>query len=649
MRLRVHVVKNRFLSVLLTFALAAGAATRCGAADAAAGGKADDAPPAKRARELVAVIQSGDAAKAEQFVKDTYGGDFLKMPMDAHLGFLADAHNRLGDIEVEGVDVASPTEATATVRSKATEERVGLLVRVEPDAPHRIVGIGRRPPKAPEGQASRKLTEAQALTELETYLDKLAKADAFSGVVLLAKDGKPLLLKAYGEANKDFAAPNRTDTRFNLGSMNKMFTAVAVVQLVEKGKLSVDDPLSKFLPEFPTKDAAEKIRIKHLLTHTSGLGSYFNQKFQESSRARFRTVDQMLELAKDEKLQFEPGEKWSYSNTGFLVLGKVIEKVTGQDYYEYVRQNVYRPAGMTGTDCYELDRVNPNLAVGYQKEFGKNGEVTWHNNLFDHVIRGGPAGGGYSTAEDLLRFDRALRGGKLVGPQYVKMLLSAKPELKSPDYGFGFQVDKQSGTAGHGGGFPGISSNLDIFMSDGDGSSGGEYTAVILANYGGIAPPVQYRIRDLMAAVKRGQNSGKQPVAASASEPAAKNPPKDLAALQGTWKAVAEKTAGRETGEDFTQHRLIFQGERFTVTNGERKLMSGTWKADAAAKPRSIDFTVTEGGGDNSPGATALGIFELAGGKLRWCSAEPGVTDRPTTFDTDGTNHMFIEFEREKN
>src|SRR6185295_16380809 len=151
--------------------------------------------------------------------------------------------------------------------------------------------------------------------------------------------------------------------------MNKMFTSVAIALLVERGKLSFDDPLSKFLPDFPTKEAAEKIRIKHLLTHTSGLGSYFNQKFIESSRARFRTVDEFMTLAKDEKLAFEPGTRWAYSNTGMLVLGKVIEVVTGGSYFDYIRENVYKPAGMVNSESYELDLVNPNLAVGYEKEF----------------------------------------------------------------------------------------------------------------------------------------------------------------------------------------------------------------------------------------------------------------------------------------
>ena len=381
-------------SVLFAFALAGLIGLGAPAHARAAETPADATPAEKRLRELLAAIESNDSAKAEQFVKENYGPEFLKMPMEAHLGFIAEAHNHMPELELEGVDASVPNEATATLRSKVTEERLGLLVKVEPERPHRIVGIGKRPVKARAGDAAAKaLSEAEAVAQLGAYLKKIADADAFSGVVLLAKDGKPLFLKAYGEANKDFTAPNRTDTKFNLGSMNKMFTAVAIAQLVEQGKLSFDDSLSKFLPDFPTKEAAEKIRIKHLLTHTSGLGSYFSKKFEESSRARFRTVDQMLELARDEKPEFEPGAKWSYSNTGFLVLGKVIEKVTGQGYFDYVREHVYRPAGMTGTDCYELDRVNPNLAVGYQKEYGKDGKATWRNNLFEHVIRGGPQGG----------------------------------------------------------------------------------------------------------------------------------------------------------------------------------------------------------------------------------------------------------------
>jgi CubicO group peptidase (beta-lactamase class C family) len=169
----------------------------------------------------------------------------------------------------------------------------------------------------------------------------------------------------------------------------------------------------------------------------------------------------------------------------------VIEKVTGGSYYDYVREHIYRPAGMINSDCYELDLVTPNLALGYEKEYTDSG-VRFRNNLFEHVIRGGPAGGGYSTVEDLLRFDMALRSNKLVGADYVKLLLSPKPDLNSPDYGYGFQIDRERKIAGHGGGFPGISSNLDMFLESG-------YTAVVMSNYGQGSRPVSGKMQELIA------------------------------------------------------------------------------------------------------------------------------------------------------
>ena len=173
-----------------------------------------------------------------------------------------------------------------------------LAVRVEPDAPNRIDGIGRNTTGPENTRLTKKLSNEEIVKELDAYLQKLAANDLFSGTVLVAKDGKPFFRKVDGIANKDFNAPNRIDTKFNLGSMNKMFTSVAIAQLVERGKLSFDDPLAKFLPEYPDKESAQKIKIKHLLSHTAGLGSYFNQKFFESSRENYRTVDDKMKLAK---------------------------------------------------------------------------------------------------------------------------------------------------------------------------------------------------------------------------------------------------------------------------------------------------------------------------------------------------------------
>src|SRR5687768_1828016 len=402
---------------------------------------AAQSPAESRAREFVALINSGDRAAIRKYVDANFSGAMRNMPMEQHLFFISAERDQSGGLEISGIQESVENAVTLLVKTKLTGQWQALRVAVEPTAPHKIVGIGKREPKPP-ATALRKLSKKEIGSELETFAKKLASADVFSGTLLLAKDGEVIYKGAFGVANKDFNAPNRIDTKFNLGSMNKMFTAVAIAQLVEKGKISFDDPLSKFIPDFPNAEAAQKIRIKHLLSHTAGLGGYFSERYNGMSRERLRSVDDMMRLAReDEKnISFEPGSKWAYSNTGMLVLGKVIEIASGQTYFEYVRENIYRPAGMTNTDAYELDRVNPNLAVGYDKRFTDTG-VEWANNVFAHVMRGGPQGGGFSTAEDLLKFDQALRSGKLVNADTLKILTSPKPELNSPSYGYGFGVD----------------------------------------------------------------------------------------------------------------------------------------------------------------------------------------------------------------
>jgi CubicO group peptidase (beta-lactamase class C family) len=451
-------------------------------------------PTTKRAREVVAVINAATPATIKAFVDSAFDDRMRGMPMRAHIGFFMNQREQSRGLDWVEVQDERPGETTALLKRRLTGELVAIVVRTTPAEPYRIAGIGQRPPR-PKVAATppRITTDAELTTALGDYVNTLAKADLFSGTVFLAKDGRRLYGMAFGEANKDFGAPNAIDTKFNLGSMNKMFTAVTIGQLVEQGKLSYDDPLSKFLPNFPNADAAKKIRIKHLLTHTSGLGSYFNDEFDRSSRARYRTVDEMLTLAKGETLAFEPGTRWSYSNTGMLVLGKVIEVVTKQDYFDYVREHLYKPAGMMSTDAYQLDEVNRNLAVGYEPEFADDGTKRFKNNIFMHVIRGGPAGGGYSTAEDLVRFTESLKSGKLVSAATYELLTTSKPDVNSPEYGYGFAVDSRTGIVGHSGGFPGISSNLDIFKGSG-------YVAVVMSNYGGASQPVVEKIRTLVKA-----------------------------------------------------------------------------------------------------------------------------------------------------
>lgn len=456
---------------------------------------AAQAAAVRYANEIAGYITLGNRVEYRKFVEENFSEAFLKVPMDAHLNFLSSEHDFSRGMTVEGIQEWRANEVVALVKNKLTGEWDGLLVRVEPEPPYKIVGIGLRPPKIPEDAAVRKLSEKEAALELERFIKKLAKEDLFSGSILLAKDGVILFEGAFGMANKDFNVPNRIDTKFNLGSMNKMFTAVAIAQLVEKGKLSYEDPLAKFIPDFPNPEAAKKIQIKHLLTHTSGLGGYFTQRYQNMSRANLRTLDDMMAMVRqDEKdVQFEPGSKWQYSNTGMMVLGKVIEIVSGQSYYDYVREIIYKPAGMTNTDCYELDKVNNNLAIGYDKRYTDSG-VEWTNNIFAHVMRGGPQGGGYSTAEDLLKFDHALRSGKLISPASFKLISTAKPELNSPEYGYGFSIDAKRNVVGHSGGFPGISSNLDMYLDSG-------WTAIVMSNYSRGSGPATTKMGSLIDAV----------------------------------------------------------------------------------------------------------------------------------------------------
>ncbi|MGB2988218.1 MAG: serine hydrolase domain-containing protein [Phycisphaerae bacterium] len=463
--------------------------------------KLPDGPVGERITGLIDVINANDSEKVRAFVTEWFAPPFRdRATMEEHLAVFANVYDQSRGFEFYGIrqyEEATPEdEVVVIIRNRLTRAWEAFVLHIETKSPHRISGLMFAPARPPSDlPPPKKLSQSEIVKELEAFVKRLADADAFSGTVLLAKDGKVLFKKAYGPASKRFNVPNKIDTKFNLGSMNKMFTGVAVAQLVQQGKLSLGDPLSKFVStDWLPREITDKIKIKHLLTHTSGLGSYFNDKFMESSRLLFRELDDYKPLVAGETLAFEPGTDWQYSNTGMFLLGVVIEKVTGQSYFDYVRENIYKPAGMINTDCYEMDKPVPNLAIGYSRERTEDGEQ-WTNNLYKHVVKGGPAGGGFSTVEDLLRFDVALRSHKLLNPEYTEMVWNAKPELNSSDYGFGFGVRGEPGNriVGHGGGFSGINSNLDMFLDSG-------YTAVVMSNYDDGAQPVASKMKELLGA-----------------------------------------------------------------------------------------------------------------------------------------------------
>src|SRR5438874_1878299 len=173
-------------------------------------------------------------------------------------------------------------------------------------------------------------TAGRAETEghIQSYLDSLAAENKLSGAIVVAKDGVPIASKASGVANKTTSAPITLDTKFNLGSMDKMFTGIAITQLAQRGKLNFNDPISKYLPDYPNKDIGTKVTIHQLLTHTSGMGSYVNDKFR-AQRTKLTTIAAHFPLFVDDPLSFSPGEKFEYSNSGYMVLGAIIERVSG--------------------------------------------------------------------------------------------------------------------------------------------------------------------------------------------------------------------------------------------------------------------------------------------------------------------------------
>ncbi|MBV9958676.1 MAG: beta-lactamase family protein, partial [Acidobacteria bacterium] len=244
----------------------------------------------------------------------------------------------------------------------------------------------------------------------------------------------------------------------------------------EQGKLAYDDPMAKYLDDYPNREAAAKVTLRHLLSMTSGIGDFFGDKFDATPKDRLRTLKDFVPLFSGEPLQFEPGTKQQYSNGGYVLLGAIIEKVSGQSYYDYVREHIFKPAGMENTDCFEADVPVQNLASGYTRR-GKAGDAR-RNNIYTRPARGSSAGGGYSTAEDLLRFAVAIQSGKLRKAN------------------FGKSGQDASGDLGIAGGAPGINALLEADTSNG-------YTVIVMSNYDPpTATSVGKQIRQWLTRIK---------------------------------------------------------------------------------------------------------------------------------------------------
>jgi CubicO group peptidase (beta-lactamase class C family) len=307
----------------------------------------------------------------------------------------------------------------------------------------------------------------------EKQVQRQTAAGRFSGAVLIARNGQPVFAEASGLADRARKIPNTLDTRFRIGSMNKMFTAVAALQLAQRGKLRLSDPFGKYLTGYPNKSLASSVTIAELLTHTGGTGDFFGQVY-DAHRLQLRTLRDYESLFGKRGLVSAIG-KFQYSNYGFILLGLVIGKVSGQSYYDYVREHVYAPAGMTSTGSLPEDVAVARRSVGYMKD----SKGHWVSNADTLPYRGTSAGGGYSTVGDMLRFADALQSNKLLNAYYTKLLVTPKVAMGlngAYAYGFGDTISNGTFCFGHNGGAPGMNGDLEICPSNG-------YVVVALSNF----------------------------------------------------------------------------------------------------------------------------------------------------------------------
>lgn len=351
--------------------------------------------------------------------------------------------------------------------------------------------IFKMPPK--KDQTDR-LSVSEFVQELDAYLESTTEKDLFSGVVLVAREGTPIFKKAYGLADRERNISNQVNTKFCIGSMNKMFTAVAIAQLVEQGKLSYDDLIGKYLgAEWILSEVGEKVKIAHLLSHTSGIAEYLTDEFIISSAEIYRTLEDYKPIVKDKSLTFEPGTRWEYCNTGFILLGAIIERAKGNDYWDYIKKHIYDPADMDNTIGFDRNKTLPNLAMGYEK-VKEEGKAFWRKTAYAGKIKGSPAGGGFSAVDDLMKFAEALRSDLLIGSESKELLMSVKANSRSIDYGYGFIIEnsrKFGRVVGHGGAAFGVSANFRMFVDRG-------YTMIILSNLSEASLPVSRKIRSLL-------------------------------------------------------------------------------------------------------------------------------------------------------
>lgn len=447
---------------------------------------------------VIAQINTGSPEQTGQWVPTILSPAFDPAGKEAILKQMAVAARESGGVDfVDARMQGPPGMLVVTIKSRRTGQLAALVLLPDPEQPGKLAVVDLVPVDDPALYAEWPKAGAPpaAIARLaEGALDQLADSADFSGCLTISDGAATIFDECRGLADRSFGAKADAQTRFRIGSMNKMFTAVAIGQLVERGKLRWDTTLAEAVPEYPDQAAAAKITVWQLLHHTAGLGDFFVPEFFQKRETFVDPTDYLALIARQPTL-FEPGADWSYSNSGYILLGRIIENASGQSYFAHIQQHVFAPAGMMASGFDTQEDVTPKLATGYFREGAF--ATTWKANWMTLPFKGSPAGGGYSTNADLLRFASALRGGRLVSQETLEAMFADSVPAGPGAYaaGFGDRLLHGRHIRGHAGGAPGMSANLAIVWETGA-------TVAITSNQGDTptAMLLSERIADLLAA-----------------------------------------------------------------------------------------------------------------------------------------------------
>jgi D-alanyl-D-alanine carboxypeptidase len=453
-------------SALLFLLLAGGAAL--------AQGVQMDSPAQKALNAFLDAFNSGDYALAAAF-DNTWHPPTPVTEME-------EFRRITGGFTLLRVEKSDTLSVTALLEEKNSDTVARFQVSLVASDPARIESMPFQAIPRPADLPIVRMNEAAAIAALAKRADDAARADLFSGAILVARNGKILLQRAWGMAERTRPVPATPDTKFRVGSMNKMFTAVAILQLVEAGKLALGDPIAKHLPDYPNKELAAKVTVRDLLTHTGGTGDIFGPEFAQNRLALKEHADYVRLYGAREA---QGAGAFHYSNFGYVILGAIIEKASAMSYYDYVQKNIFEPAGMTATGSLPESVPVPGRARGYTRRQGR-----WVSNADSLPWRGMAAGGGYSTVGDLYRFAIALNAGKLLSKSMLAEAVRA--QASSPGYGYGFLTrgDGNLMHYGHNGGAPGMNGELRIYPQL-------DEVIVVLSN---MDPPGATRLADFIEA-----------------------------------------------------------------------------------------------------------------------------------------------------